>query len=67
MIRTIVFDMDGVLIDTEALILEAWKEVAAGIGLKDIENLISVHRDYRAGDRGSLSAHLRRGFSLSEV
>ncbi len=40
MIRTIVFDMDGVLIDTEALILEAWKEVAAGIGLKDIEKTL---------------------------
>ena len=37
MIRTIVFDMNGVLINTEALIIEVWREVAAGIGLKDIE------------------------------
>lgn len=40
MIRTIVFDMDGVLIDTEALILEAWKEVAAKIGIPDIEKTL---------------------------
>lgn len=40
MIRTIVFDMDGVLIDTEALILEAWKEVADRIGIADIEKTL---------------------------
>ncbi|MCM1135159.1 MAG: HAD family phosphatase [Clostridium sp.] len=40
MIRTIVFDMDGVLIDTEALILEAWKEVAARMGINNIEKTL---------------------------
>lgn len=40
MIRTIVFDMDGVLINTEALILEAWREVAARIGIKDIDKTL---------------------------
>ena len=28
MIKNIVFDMDGVLIDSEALILEIWKKIA---------------------------------------
>ena len=36
MIRNIVFDMDGVLIDSEALILDAWKEVAVTEKIADI-------------------------------
>ncbi len=40
MIRNIVFDMDGVLINSEALILDAWKEVAAGAGIPDIEHTL---------------------------
>lgn len=40
MIRNIVFDMDGVLIDSEALILDAWKEVAAREGISDIEHTL---------------------------
>ena len=40
MIRNIVFDMDGVLIDSEALILDAWKEVADGEKIADIEQTL---------------------------
>lgn len=40
MIRNIVFDMDGVLIDSESLILDAWKEVAASTGIADIEHTL---------------------------
>lgn len=40
MIRNIVFDMDGVLIDSEALILDAWKEVAAKEKIADIEHTL---------------------------
>lgn len=40
MIHNIVFDMDGVLIDSEALILDAWKEVAAKEGIADIEHTL---------------------------
>ena len=38
MIHTIVFDMDGVLINTEALLLKIWKEVAKENDIKDIES-----------------------------
>ena len=40
MIRNIVFDMDGVLIDSEALILDARKEVADGEKIADIEQTL---------------------------
>ena len=40
MIRTIVFDMDGTLIDSEALILDAWKEIAAQNQIADIEQTL---------------------------
>lgn len=33
----VVFDMDGVIFDSERLVLEAWKEVAAKYGIDNIE------------------------------
>lgn len=36
MIRTVVFDMDGVLIDSERLILKGWETIAAQKGIPDI-------------------------------
>lgn len=40
MIKNIVFDMDGVLIDSEALILEIWKKIAQKEGIKNIEETL---------------------------
>lgn len=40
MVRTIVFDMDGTLIDSEAMILDAWKEIAMQNGIPDIEQTL---------------------------
>ncbi|MDE5907266.1 MAG: HAD family phosphatase [Lachnospiraceae bacterium] len=40
MVQTIVFDMDGTLIDSEAMILEAWKEIATQNGIADIEQTL---------------------------
>ena len=37
MIKTVVFDMDGTLIDSEALIMKAWQKIAAQDGIADIE------------------------------
>ena len=31
-IDTVIFDMDGVIFDSEILVLQAWKEVAEQIG-----------------------------------
>ena len=36
MVRTVVFDMDGVLIDSERLILKAWEIIATQKGIPDI-------------------------------
>lgn len=40
MIKTIVFDMDGTLIDSEALIMRAWQQIAAQDGILDIEQTL---------------------------
>lgn len=40
MIKTIVFDMDGVLIDSESLIMRAWQKIAAQAGIADIEQTL---------------------------
>lgn len=42
MIHHIVFDMDGVLIDSETLLLKIWKEVAEKNGIEDIENTLKL-------------------------
>lgn len=38
--KNIVFDMDGVLIDSEALILEIWKKIAQKEGIRKIEETL---------------------------
>ena len=35
--KAVIFDMDGVLFDTESICLKAWKEVGRDFGLADIE------------------------------
>ena len=36
----IVFDMDGVIFDSERLVLEGWQEIAAKYGIKGIEEVL---------------------------
>ena len=39
MIKNIVFDMDGVLIDTEALFMRCWKKLAERLELPNVEEV----------------------------
>lgn len=39
MIKNIVFDMDGVLIDTEALFMRCWKKLAEKLELPNVEEV----------------------------
>lgn len=41
MIKTIVFDMDGVLFDTENVGIKAWNLAAEELGIDNIENIIN--------------------------
>lgn len=38
--KAVVFDMDGVLFDTEAISVKSWCEVAKEQGIKDIEQVV---------------------------
>lgn len=37
--KAVVFDMDGVIFDSERLVLECWKEAAERYGIKDIDKV----------------------------
>ena len=38
-INTVLFDMDGVIFDSEILVLSSWKEVAGRNGIQDVEKV----------------------------
>ena len=44
-INTVIFDMDGVIFDSEILVLSSWKEVAGRHGIQDVEKLLKYLKD----------------------
>ena len=38
--KVVIFDMDGVIFDSERLVLEGWQEIAAKYGIKGIEEVL---------------------------
>ena len=38
MIKAVVFDMDGVIFDSERLVMECWKEIAEKYNIQGIED-----------------------------
>ena len=56
MIRAVVFDMDGVLFDTERLCLKLWKQVSAKMGTVDVT-------EYAAHYMGTNSVQHRKYFA----
>lgn len=39
--NTVIFDMDGVIFDSEKIVLSSWKKVAAEYGLENIESVMT--------------------------
>lgn len=50
MIKAIVFDMDGVLFDTEKVGVQAWNLVGDKLGIDDVDYLISNCRGLNEED-----------------
>ena len=44
-IDTVIFDMDGVIFDSEILVLQAWKEVAERHGIAGVEAACHDQKD----------------------
>ena len=71
MIKAVIFDMDGTLVDTERLGIKAWKAPAAELGvaiddtlihqfigrtLPDVMDILEAHCGSRRNRRGALSS-----------
>ena len=41
---SVIFDMDGVLLDTEQVVIKAWKKTGPRFGVTDMEELEQVLR-----------------------
>ena len=39
---TVIFDMDGVLLDTESLVLRCWQQLASDYHLTEVLSLIHI-------------------------
>lgn len=50
--NTVIFDMDGVIFDSEQIVLSSWKKVAEEYGLEDIESVMKqcIGLNYQAAN-----------------
>ena len=48
-INTVIFDMDGVIFDSEILVLSSWKEVAGRHGIQYVEKVCHECLHHRPG------------------
>ena len=60
MIEAIVFDMDGILFDTERLSVESWIEVAERLGLAVLHHIPADNRLKKSGKPGLLQMAFHR-------
>ncbi len=65
---TVLFDMDGVIFDTEKVVVACWQEVAKKYGIPHIEEYMpKVPRTESGGDGAHFSGYLWGGFPVCGI
>ena len=68
MIKAVIFDVDGTLLDTERIYMQAWKEAAAELGYEITDELLRKTRAINVKDAARIfEAEIGNGFSYDTV